>query len=102
MKELIISRERVVEAIENCPEAKKVLETLFPGVVKASKEFDFTDLGFDVLRTDLKYPKWFSDSAIQLRTGGEFCYKGFFLTATLNWRIETDESNCLVLIPTRK
>lgn len=50
--------------------------------------------------------KWHSEELVvedlQIRTGGFYANKGFFLSDRFNWEIIKDSSDVLVLLPTRK
>ncbi len=104
MDELKITKEKVLEAAAKCSTAKATLQTLFPEVFEEDKYFDLTKLSkiqfFD--NDDCIRAGFTSNSAIQVRTGGTYAFKGFYLTNSCNWEIVKDEVNDTVLIPTRK
>src|SRR5690606_17465282 len=87
---LEISKERVLEAASKCSTAKETLKTLFPEVFKKEdKYFDFSDMPPVFLR-GLKLPKGFDHGCIEIRVGGEYGGKGFYLADRLNWEIRRD------------
>lgn len=104
MDELKITKEKVLEAAAKCSTAKATLQTLFPEVFKEEKYFDLTKLSKTHFldNDDCIKAGFTSNSAIQVRTGGTYAFKGFYLTNSCNWEIVKDEVNDTVLIPTRK
>ncbi len=100
MDELKITKEKVLEAAAKCSTAKATLQTLFPEVFEEDKYFDLTKLSkiqfFD--NDDCIRAGFTSNSAIQVRTGGTYAFKGFYLTNSCNWEIVKDEVNDTVLI----
>ena len=99
---LEISKERVLEAASKCSTAKETLKTLFPEVFEEEdKYFDFSDVRARFLE-GLRLPAGFDDDCIEIRVGGEYRRKGFYLAGHLNWEIKEDRHGQLVLIPTKK
>lgn len=97
--ELKITDDRVREAAKGCPDAERVLKTLFPSV--------FEDQ--DVLKTNglnptAKQIHFFgpheSPIVIQNRTSGNFINRGFYLSTIhgYKWRIVIDNADQQVLV----
>lgn len=93
---LEITKERILEAASKCSTAKETLKTLFPEVFEDDKYFYFSSTMFHVNNL----PKGFQ--GLELRVGGEYNLKGFYLPSQHNWQIVEDEFKQLVLLPTRK
>lgn len=104
MDELKITKAKVLEAAEKCEIAKATLEALFPELFKEEKYFDLTKLSkIQFLDNDDCIRAGFSSNTVlQIRTGGTYGFKGFYLSNTYDWKIVQDEVNDSVLIPTRK
>ncbi len=102
MNELKVHEEHVLAAMRDCPEAKKVLEKLFPEVKKEGKEFDFSKLPHTILGDRLPLPSGFRNTSIQIRASGSYRNRAFWLDDSLNWNIVRDSEGQEVLIPTRK
>ena len=93
METLEIKKSRVIEAAKTSVDAEKLLAKLFPEVIKKDKSVE-------VPSVDIKINECM---AIENRTSGKYEGKAFFLDDdTYDWRMETDEENCLCLIPTKK
>ena len=107
MSELKISKERVIEATKKCPDAKRILETLFPEIIDTG--FDFSHLasvGGQYLWTHEACQKaGLEFSAMQVCTIASPKYndKAFYLSSDYDWRLEKAEgAPGMILIPTRK
>ena len=85
--ELKVSREGVLAAAKSCPQAKAVLEKLFPAVFVDEVEFWVP-------------PEKFVSGTVQVdkRVEGKFRGKGLYLCRSYKWTIETDEFNVNVLV----
>lgn len=93
MKTLEIEKSRVIEAAKTSPEAEKLLAKLFPEVIKKDKSVEVPSVDIEINEC----------TAIENRTSGKYEGKAFFLDDDrYDWRMETDEENCLCLIPTKK
>lgn len=104
MTELKITKEKVLEAAAKCSTAKATLQTLFPEVFKEEKYFDLTKLSKTHFldNDDCIKAGFSSNTVLQIRTGGTYAFKGFYLSNIYDWKIVQDEVNDTVLIPTRK
>ncbi len=85
---LTIDSSKLKEAAKLCPEARKVLQTLFPDIIT---EYHSTSDVYDKIR-DKK-----GNLLIEVRTGGNLAYKGFYLDNYYNWEIVKDDSGIQVL-----
>jgi hypothetical protein len=95
--ELRITKDRVIEAANECPDATKVLKTLFPEAF--SKKLQ---VGYYKQSSDLHALTIDNQIAIQLRTIGRLADKSLFLSNLFTWRLEQDEFGITCLIPTKK
>lgn len=91
--ELKITKEKVLEAAQKCSKAKETLKSLFPEVFEDDKS---VDVGSVVGKS------FFNNDFLTVRRGGEYRYKGFYLTPKYNWEIIKDSKGELVLVPTKK
>lgn len=85
---LTIDSDKVIEASRLCPEARKVLQTLFPDVIT---EYHSTSDIHEKIRTKRGH------LLIETRTGGSFAYEGFYLDSYYNWEIVEDDQGIQVL-----
>lgn len=95
-EELKISKEKILEAASVCPNAKLVLQKLFPNVFKKSITKDeLLSMVTDVLSTS---------SIIQIRDNAcsNLNEKAFFLSSRYNWCIKKDNQDMNWLVPTFK
>lgn len=86
---LTIDDKKVLEAAEKCPQAKTVLQTLFPDVFGDPKmmEVQISDRFLQV--RDYSYDKTYHK-------------KSFYLDHCYTWSIETDSLGQKCLVPRRK
>jgi len=106
---LKITKEKVLEAAEKCSEAKKVLETLSPEIfdnkhfdLSKLKTLEYVDKG-RIFSYDSCQDAGFNDyNFLQIRLGGEYNRRGFYLGVECNWEIVTDNEGVLILLPTKK
>jgi hypothetical protein len=91
MTELKVDRDRVIEASKKCPDAKRILETLFPEIVDTKY--------VDVSKEQIGY-----GSMIEIVNAAapEFRDRAFFLSPLFNWELRNIIYNDYILIPTRK
>jgi len=94
MNELTINKEKVLEAAKTCPDAAKVLKTLFPEVFK-DEGGDVTILGYARIHSNKE------ECLLENRGIGRYKNKGFYLMPSFNWAIVKD-AGAEVLVPTRK
>lgn len=104
---LTIDKSKVLEAAKDCPEAKKVLQTLFPEVFEEDKYFNLYHLigrySLVFSYTQAVAAGFRNNSFFQLRDAGEFRNKAFYLDdINYNWELKKDSYGKLVLIPTKK
>jgi hypothetical protein len=116
MKLLPIEPERILQASKQCPQAREVLETLFPDVFKNDKYFDLSPIvggtGTAQYRDSLISSNKAraiglchledGQPAIQVRRISNLKLKGFWLSRRFNWEIVADDAGELVLVPTKK
>lgn len=110
MKTLQVTDEKVRAAADSCPTAATVLKTMFPEAFESrdGKYFQINKLEVEQDSADLftrakALAAGFDSSRfIQVRAGGRYMNKGFLLSSDYHWQIETDEYDCMVLVPTRK
>jgi hypothetical protein len=96
--ELKVEKDKVLEAAKQCPDAKKVLETLFPDVFSPLKEkFKKISKG-DGHFESRDLPR----GLIRIRTGSNLAYQGFWLCDKFVWTIKQDDHGSDVLVPTPK
>ena len=103
--ELKVTKEKVLEAAKDCKDAERVLKTLFPEAFEDNKYFDLHPLDENTLLFDNDKGRacGFSDGAfMQIRSNGEYAYKGFYLSLFYNWSIVEDSEHLQVLVPTKK
>ena len=90
--ELKITREKVLEGAASCPDAKRVLEKMFPEAFKGEdRRVRFVSV--QGLIKDLN-----GKSMIEPRTGGSHQGRGLYLSAMYDWTIEIDSSAAQVLV----
>jgi len=91
---LEITKEKVLEAASKCSTAKETLKTLFPEVFVEDKS----------VKIKQKDGYYFDgcNSILNIRTFDELAGKSFWISDNYNWKIKTDPSGCLCLIPTKK
>lgn len=89
--ELSITKEKVLEAADKCPQAKETLKTLFPEVFKELNIESFK------LSTDGSNMIYIADS--HAPKGMRF--QCFGLNSCYEWKMETN-GNITLLIPTKK
>lgn len=94
--ELKITKEKVLEAAKSCPNAKEVLNKLFPECFEnnVNNEIDLSKLTLidENLIGNGKY--WFIDSRFK---------NAFWLNDSyFNWELKMDNNGYLLLIPTKK
>lgn len=105
-KTLTVNSDKIIQAAKQCPEAAKVLKTIFPEA--------FKDEGFDIRKLVLEgscanlftnekaVAAGFDDNQfMQLRTDGPHAGKGFWLNNKYNWEIKA-YGDILTLVPSRK
>lgn len=82
----------LIECLDNPTETKESIEAEIYRLQEKLRELDKS------VNVD---KNWF-DSYIQVRGGGEYENKGFYLNSTVNWEIVTDSQEIQVLVPTKK
>lgn len=107
--ELKIDSEKVKQAANSCPEAKRILEILFPGQTAPGDDFNLRALtpsqgGVYLFTLDKARKAGFNnESFMQVRSNGEYAGKAFFLDCgSYSWELKTDKDGSMVLIPRRK
>lgn len=87
-KTLEITPDKVLSAAKKCPQAKEVLQEMFPEVFEDDK---LTKVGF-------------TNDFIEIRNyeDSEYHKKAFWLSKCWNWEIKEDNCGSLCLIPTKK
>lgn len=94
---LEITKNRVIEAASKCATAKETLKTLFPEAFEDDKYFTIDQNGPGLLPDEHPLSDHF-----QVRTGGEWAGKGFYLDDGVDWEVVKDSEDAKVLIPTKK
>lgn len=86
---LTIDDKKVLEAAEKCPQAKTVLQTLFPNVFGDPRMMN-VDMSVSFVQVrDNMYDKTYHK-------------KSFYLSPLYSWTIESDSSGLKCLVPRRK
>ena len=91
-----ITKERVIEAANKCPQAKETLKTLFPECFEDDKYFDLVKINFG------NYHVRYLEGLMCVRKDGELKGKAFRLSKNHNWELKMDSEGKLCLIPTKK
>lgn len=100
---LEITKERILEAASKCSTAKETLKTLFPEVFDEDKYVDLSPAVLEGGNFDTtKLPRDRRRPFIQIRVGGEYEMKSFYLSREFNWQLKKDTYGEFVLIPTKK
>ena len=106
MSKLEITKEKVLKAAKECPDAKKVLKGMFPEAFEDEKYFDLLKLNkgdYTLFESKESRDAGFNDYLFfQIRGAGIFGGKSFYLNKSYNWDIITDNEGEKVLLPTRK
>ena len=109
MEKLELDKEKVIKAYnEGCSDVKKVLENMFgKEIFKEDKYFDLRALGryedYKIFtKEDSVKAGFYSSGFLQIRSSGIYGGKSFYLDDDYNWEIIKDNTNLLVLVPTRK
>jgi len=108
LKMLKITKEKVLEAAEKYSEAKEVLRTLFPEAfdkyfdLSKLKTLEYVDNGRIFSFDSCQYAGFDDYLFLQIRFGGEYANKGFYLSKNYKWQLVEDEDGALVLLPTKK
>ena len=111
MKKLEITAEKIKAGAEKCPEAKEVLEEMFPEAFKDDKYFEldklkinkhFNEFPIDIFTNKSCIDMVLDNQFIQIRQGGEYQNKAFYLSNCCNWEIIKDAQDLLCLVPTKK
>lgn len=87
IEENMPTKEQVLEAANTSKEAKDALVKLFPSYFEDEKYFSYKEL---------------LNISIPVILSGKYRNKGYLLGAHYNWDIIKDESDCIVLVPTKK
>ena len=101
---LEVTIEKVLRAAAKCPDAKAVLEEMFPEAFEESKYFNFLEETDETSVFKNRTAKDFLLNAalIEVRDSGEYEGRGFFLDDNLDWELKKDSEGALVLIPKKR
>lgn len=104
--ELKITQEKVLAAAAKCSTAKAALETLFPEAFK-EEEIDIKvrsggDGNLYNKAGEVYGRMETGDYFFQVRSGGKYNEKGFFLNPKYHWTIVDESGVTRTLVPTRK
>lgn len=97
----------VAEFIAKHPEAKEALRQVFPDKFEEDKSVDFSrdyEEASTAVFTKERYFNYsgFDSGTIQIKRGGNYDNKAFYLSNKFNWELREDNRGALVLIPTKK
>lgn len=94
------TKEKVLEAAKNCPQAKDILKTLFP---EAFEEPANSFMNIADWIEKIVYSATCPTILLDIRGGyGELYNKSFWLSPCFHWEIKKDGEGQLCLIPTTK
>lgn len=98
MKELKVTDEAVRKAADQCPDAERVLKTLFPDVFEVDRSVLLTRSSAGIIRDTIS-----GESVADVRSAFEYKDKAIFLNKNyFNYEMKEDSNGTLCLIPTRK
>lgn len=80
----------ILKAAKVSKKAREILEDTFPKLFEEAKYLN------------LRNYTYCDNNFFQIRNGGKYKDKAFFLTDDYNWEIKRDIHNTLCLIPTKK
>ena len=101
---------KIKKAAKTSEQADKMLRTLFPEVFEEDKYFDLSKLDTmpkicsegDIFTNGSSVKAgFFGSTFLQIRSGGKYKNKAFYLYSAYNWEIIKDDSSLLCLVPTK-
>lgn len=106
---MIIKEENIKQAYKDgCSNTKRILKTLFPECFEEDdKYFKLNKLAFDgqypfTIFKEAKHAGFDDNDFMQIRYGGKYSNKAFYLSTSYHWELKEDNQGVLCLIPTRK
>jgi len=105
MKDLKVTKEKVLLTVLKCPEAKEALRTMFPEVFEEDKYFDLDKLKIDstcLFTDESAINAGFENNLFMfVKVCNEYKGKAFTLNTSYNWELTKDSNDSLTLIPTK-
>jgi hypothetical protein len=107
MADIVIDKNKILEAAKKCPQAKETLKILFPEVFEESKYLDLSKLEINSKEqlfksASIKQVSGINSDFMCIRSSYEYMNKGFWLSSLFDWEIVRDSHDMLVLLPTKK